>query len=100
MKAIQYAGYGDTGALQLNNIEKPVLKENKVLIRIAATTINPLDMKIRSGDMRQIKPVNFPYTPGMDVAGTVEDTGSNVTRFNAGDQVYAATTDGVLMQNI
>jgi NADPH:quinone reductase-like Zn-dependent oxidoreductase len=94
MKAIQYTGYGNTDVLQQNDIEKPVVKENEVLVRISATTINPLDMKIRSGIMKQIMPVTFPYTPGMDLSGTIEETGSNVTRLKIGDQVYAATTSG------
>ena len=94
MKAIQYTGYGNTDVLQLNDIEKPSLKENEVLIRISATTVNPLDMKIRSGIMQQAMPVKFPYTPGMDIAGTVEETGKNVTRLKAGDEVYAGTMTG------
>jgi NADPH:quinone reductase-like Zn-dependent oxidoreductase len=94
MKAIQYTGYGKSNVLQLNDIEKPELKEDEVLIKISATTVNPLDIKIRSGQMQHLMPVRFPYIPGMDIAGTVERIGSQVTRFEVGDQVYAATTRG------
>ncbi len=100
MKVIQYTSYGDTDVMQLTNIEKPVPKDNEVLIRIAATTVNPLDMKIRSGKMQQVIPVKLPYTPGLDFAGTVEEAGRNVTRLKAGDQVYGGTIGGTYAEYI
>jgi len=101
MKAIQYTGYGESDVLHLNEIEKPVPKENEVLIHISATTVNPLDMKIRAGIVKDELPVKeFPYTPGMDVAGSIEETGSNVTRFKAGDLVYALNNGGTYAEYV
>ena len=100
MKAIQYTNYGDTDVIQLTNIEKPVPKDNEVLIRIIATTVNPLDMKIRSGKMQQVIPVKLPYTPGLDFAGTVEAAGRHVSRLKAGDQVYGGTIGGTYAEYI
>ena len=100
MKAIQYASFGDPDVMQLTNIEKPVPKDNEVLIRIAATTVNPLDIKIRSGKMQQLIPVKLPYTPGLDFAGTVEAAGCHVTRLKAGDQIYSGTIGGTYAEYI
>ena len=49
MKAIQYTGYGDTQVIKLNQVEKPAPKDDEILIRITATTVNPMEMKIRNG---------------------------------------------------
>jgi len=91
MKAIQYAAFGDSGVIQLNQVGQPQPNENEVLIKVAATTVNPFDMKVRSGAMQKIMPVNLPYTPGSDVAGTVEAVGSGVSRLKVGDKVFAST---------
>lgn len=89
MKAIQYNAYGNSGVIQLDEIDKPTPKENEVLIRITAATINPLDVKIREGYMQKYMPLTFPYVPGLDVAGTIEGAGTGVSRFKAGDLVFA-----------
>ncbi len=49
MKAIQYKSFGKSDVLELKQVDKPGIKENEVFINVKATTINPLDMKIRSG---------------------------------------------------
>lgn len=54
MKAIQYTTFGHSDVLQLTEIAKPTFKENEVLIKISATTVNPLDMKIREGYLYSI----------------------------------------------
>jgi NADPH:quinone reductase-like Zn-dependent oxidoreductase len=91
MKAMQYTAFGDSGVIQLNQVDQPQPKENEVLIKIAATTVNPIDMKVRSGTMQKIMPVNLPYTPGSDVGGTVEAVGKGVSRLKVGDKVFAST---------
>jgi NADPH:quinone reductase-like Zn-dependent oxidoreductase len=94
MKAIQYTAFGDSGVIQLNEVEKSQAKENEILIKIASTTVNPFDMKVRSGAMQKQIPVNLPYTPGSDVAGTVEAVGSGVSRLKVGDKVFASSFGG------
>ena len=58
--------------MHLRDIAKPTAQADEFLIRIAATTVNPLDMKSRSGRIQLEIPVQLPYTPGLDFAGTVE----------------------------
>jgi NADPH:quinone reductase-like Zn-dependent oxidoreductase len=100
MKAIQFETYGDSGVLQLKEVEKPQPGENEILIKVAATTVNPFDMKIRSGSMQKMVPVNLPFIPGSDAAGTVEAVGSGVSRLKVGDKVYATTFGGTYAEYI
>ncbi len=100
MKAIQYKAFGHSGVLQLNQTDKPTIRENEVLIKIAATTINPLEMKIREGYLQQAMPITFPYTPGSDLSGIVEAVGNKVSRVKAGDKVYATTYGGTYAEYI
>lgn len=94
MKAIQYTAFGHSDVLQFTEIAKPTFKENEVLVKISAATVNPIDMKIREGYLQKVMPVVFPFTPGSDVAGIVESIGSKVTRIKIGDEVYATTFGG------
>ena len=94
MKAIQFSTYGDSSVLKLTEVNKPAIKDDEVLVKVKATTINPLDMKIRSGMMQKNMPVQFPFIPGSDVAGSVEAVGSKVTRLKIGDEVFGTTFGG------
>ena len=94
MKAIQLTAYGDSSVLNLVEIEQPVPSANQVLIKIAATTINPFDIKVRSGMMKDDVPVHFPFIPGSDFAGTIEEVGENVTRLKKGDKVFGIAFGG------
>jgi len=100
MKAIQFASYGDSGVNKLNKVDQPQPKENEILIKVAATTVNPFDMKVRSGAMQKIVPVNLPYTPGSDVAGTVEAIGSGVSRLKVGNKVFGNTFGGTYAEYV
>lgn len=92
MKAIQYNAFGDSSVLELVQKQQPSISNgNDVLIRVKATTVNPLDMKIRSGYVQKIYPVQMPFTPGLDAAGVVEAVGNVVTRFKVGDEVMASS---------
>lgn len=92
MKAIQYNAFGNSEVMEVIEIPIPKINnENEVLIKVTAASVNPLDIKIRSGYMQQIRPVSLPFVPGADVTGTVVATGERVTRFKAGDQVIAAS---------
>lgn len=91
MKVAQFTAFGDSTVIKLNQVDQPQPKENEILIRIAATTVNPIDMKVRSGAMQKIMPVNLPFTPGSDVAGTIEAVGRGVSRLKVGEKVFAST---------
>lgn len=102
MKAVVWTAYGSPDVLQLQEIEKPVPKDNEVLIRIDATTVPLGDCEMRSlsGARWYTLPVRA-YVGlrkpqritilGMELAGEIESVGKDVTRFKAGDQVFAQT---------
>lgn len=100
MKAIQFSAYGDSSVLQLVQIDKPTIKEDEVLIKIMATTVNPFDMKVRSGSMQKMIPTHFPSIPGSDVAGVVEAVGEKVSRLKVGDEVFGTTFGGTYAEYI
>lgn len=100
MKAIQYTAFGGSEVIQLNQIEKPIAKDDEVLIKISATTVNPMDMKFRSGSLQKGMPIELPYTPGLDVSGVVESIGNNVKRLQVGDNVFGTTFGGTYAEYI
>ena len=88
MKAIVVSQYGGPEVLEYKNIPDPSPGLDEVLVRVAATSINPIDTKRRSGEMKALMPINFPAVLGVDVAGTVVSCGENVKDFSAGDRVF------------
>jgi NADPH2:quinone reductase len=86
MKAVRIHGFGGPEVLKLEDVPDPQPGPGQVLIRVAAVGVNPVDTYIRAG---QYGPKPFPYTPGTDVAGTVESVGEGVTTARVGDRVYA-----------
>ena len=101
MKAIQYKAFGKSDVIEVVEIPMPEIKnENEVLIQVMATSVNPLDMKLRNGTMQQIRPINLPFIPGADVAGIVVATGEKVTQFKTGDKVMAVSSVGGYAQYV
>jgi NADPH:quinone reductase-like Zn-dependent oxidoreductase len=88
MKAIVIQKFGKPEELQLNEIEKPVVNDDQVLIKVIAAGINPVDAKIRSGSHKSCKDLQLPAVLGKDVAGVIEYVGRNVLDFNIGDEVF------------
>lgn len=88
MKAIVYSEFGNSDVIKVIETQKPTIKEDEVLIKSAAVSVNQADIKYRKGLMQQRLPVELPYTPGLDVAGTIEAVGSNVSRLKVGDKVF------------
>jgi NADPH:quinone reductase-like Zn-dependent oxidoreductase len=89
MRAAVIEGYGDSNRLEIREIEPPRPGVGQVLVRVHAASVNPLDWKVRRGDMRFIMPQKFPWVPGYDVAGVVEEIGVEVDTFAPGDAVHA-----------
>ncbi len=92
MKAITYSKYGGPEVLQLKEIDKPSPKDNEVLIKVHAASINDWDMGLLNGDFinRIINGLLKPKRKivGSDIAGRIEAVGKNVTKFKPGDDVY------------
>ena len=103
MKAIVYEKYGAPEVLQLKEVAKPTPKDNEVLVKVQATTVTIGDVILRSGKhpdskfqtlmLHVVLGVCKPKRQilGMELAGVIEAVGQNVTRFKAGDSVFAST---------
>ncbi len=92
MKAIVVRAFGTADVMKLEDVPAPAPGAGQVLIRVRAAGVNPVDTYIRSGTYAR-KP-NLPYTPGADLAGTIEAVGSGVSGIATGDRVYAHSVDG------
>lgn len=93
MKAFVVKNYGKKEELTLREVSKPRLRENEVIVEIYSAGLNQLDTKILSGEFKMILPYKTPFTLGHDLAGIVIETGSKVTKFKIGDEVYARPSD-------
>lgn len=100
MRAIQFNTYGDSSVLQLKEIAKPTPKAQEVLIKVVATTVNPFDIKNRSGAMKDFVPITFPFIPGTDASGMVEAVGAAVSRIKVGDLVFATAAHGTYAEYV
>ena len=89
MKAVVIHQYGGTEVLKFEEYPDPVAGPGEVLVRIAATSINPFDIQRRSGKARDFAPVKFPGIVGVDVSGTVAAIGPDAKGFTVGDKVFA-----------
>lgn len=89
MKAMTYAQYGGTEVLEQTERPTPKVAPGAVLIRVKAAGVNPVDWKVMSGGLDPFMDVNFPVTPGWDVAGVVEAVGFDTPEFKVGDEVYS-----------
>jgi NADPH:quinone reductase-like Zn-dependent oxidoreductase len=89
MKAVRYHSYGDSGVLVYEDADRPVAGAGQVVVKVAGTAFNPLDVAIRAGFVQRVFPVAFPHVPNYDVAGVVTDVGEGVSGWSAGDAVVA-----------
>lgn len=93
MKAIIAETAGPPEVLKLQEVPKPTAKDHEVLIKVKAVSVNFADIKARLGQYHGVA-ANEPFTPGLDCAGIVEETGSAVTGLSAGDRVRAFPASG------
>jgi NADPH:quinone reductase-like Zn-dependent oxidoreductase len=95
MKAAIYTRYGPPNVVRIADVEKPVPKDNEVLIKVRAASVNPLDWHFMEGTPYFVRIPAGVFKPkdkrlGVDVAGQVEAVGRNVTRFKPGDAVFGS----------
>jgi len=88
MKAIVVHEYGAPEVLKFEDYPDPVPGLGEVLVRVAATSVNPLDYKRRAGLTKDFYPIKFPGLIGVDIAGTAVKIGPEVNGFSVGDQVF------------
>lgn len=88
MKAIVISRYGGPEVLEYKDYPDPSPGPDEVLVRVAATSINPFDLKRRSGEAKAFAPISFPGVLGVDLAGTVISCGPKVETFSPGDRVF------------
>ena len=89
MKAIVVREYGGPAVLKYEEYPDPIAGSGEVLVRVAATSVNPIDFKRRSGAMKSVSPIHFPGVIGVDVSGTIAAIGPGVQGFAVGDKVFA-----------
>jgi NADPH:quinone reductase-like Zn-dependent oxidoreductase len=94
MKAYIVDAYGKGRALRLGDMPEPVVGDHDLLVEIHASSLNPLDSKVREGAFKPFLPYRPPFVLGHDMAGTVIRVGAKVTRFKVGDAVYGRPRDG------
>ncbi len=89
MKAMQFPRYGGPEVLTLNEVPDPVPGPGQLLVRMQASSVNPVDWKLASGALRFVMRIKRPATPGFDLVGEVLQLGAGVTAFQVGQQVVA-----------
>jgi NADPH:quinone reductase-like Zn-dependent oxidoreductase len=89
MKAVRIHDFGGSDVLHIDDVEMPQPKDDEVLVKVHAASVNPVDWKIRSGDYPMVKQENLPMTMGRDIAGEIESCGTRARNMRKGDAIYA-----------
>ncbi len=89
MKAVCIYRYGGPEVLVYEDAPKPHPDTGEILVRVHAAGINPVDWKIREGELKEMLKHTFPLVLGWDVSGVIESIGTGVTRLKVGDEVYS-----------
>lgn len=101
MRAIQYKDYGSSVVIELVDVPIPSIQtENDILIQVKAAGVNPIDVKIRMGFMKETRPVEIPFIPGGEASGIIVAIGAGVSKFKVGDEVIALTRKNAYAQYV
>lgn len=87
MKAVRYHAYGGSDVLVYEDADRPVAGPGQVVVRVAGTSFNPVDVPLRAGLLQQVFPLTLPHIPNFDLAGVVAEVGDGVQGWSAGDPV-------------
>ncbi len=85
MRAVQVSSHGGPETLEVRDIDRPTPDDEELLVAVTAAGVNPVDTYFREGTY---EPVGLPFTPGVDVAGEIIETGADVKQFAVGEMVY------------
>jgi NADPH:quinone reductase-like Zn-dependent oxidoreductase len=88
MKAVLLHGYGDVNQLSYEDVPLPVPAAGEVLVKTIAVSINPIDWKLRRGDLKNMMPLAFPAILGRDLSGEVAALGEGTTGLKVGERVF------------
>lgn len=91
MRAIAYEKHGDINVLEAVTLPKPTIRDGQVLVRVRAFGLNPLDYRLRRGELKAITGMRSTKLIGSDFAGIIESVGSHVHGFSIGDSVFGMT---------
>jgi NADPH:quinone reductase-like Zn-dependent oxidoreductase len=94
MQAVRIHQYGGLEVLLNETVDRPEPIGNQVLIRLKTAGVNPVDLALRAGYLHQFMPLQFPWTVGLEGAGTIEAIGPEVTRFQVGQPVFGLLLGG------
>ena len=92
MKRVQYFHYGGPEELRLDEVKPPDVGQGQIRVQVRAAAANPMDWKIRRGEMKALTWFRFPRGLGHDFAGVVEAVGPGVERLKVGDEVFGVTS--------
>ncbi|WP_190317227.1 alcohol dehydrogenase catalytic domain-containing protein, partial [Pseudomonas syringae] len=90
MKALTFEKYGKSPEIAITHVPIPAIKPDELLVEVHAAGLNPIDNIITTGVFKPVVKLQLPATMGSDLAGMVIQVGSAVTRFKAGDAVFAS----------
>ena len=88
MKAVLLHGYGDVSRLSYEDTQMPVPEAGEVLVKTVAVSINPIDWKLRRGDLKEMMPLEFPAILGRDLSGEVAALGEGVRSLKVGERGF------------
>jgi NADPH:quinone reductase-like Zn-dependent oxidoreductase len=89
MKSLLIHSFGGPAVLRVEDLPLPSLRDDEMLVKVAAASVNPVDYKIREGRYPAVKADKLPYVLGRDISGIVEACGKRVTSWRKGDAIYA-----------
>src|SRR5882762_2599542 len=92
MKAIRLSEYG--GPLVFTDVPTPTIAGDEILVKVKSTAVNHIDLVKASGTVRQVLPIDLPWTPGHEFSGVVEQIGSGAAAWAPGDAVFGTTEMG------
>jgi len=87
VRAVYYETHGEAQVLQVGELDKPPCGPNQVLVEVVAAGVNPIDRRLRAGELQEYIQRTFPVVPGFDVAGRIAEVGSDVADWRVGDEI-------------
>ncbi|VVJ21878.1 Bifunctional protein: zinc-containing alcohol dehydrogenase / quinone oxidoreductase (NADPH:quinone reductase) (EC / Similar to arginate lyase [Amycolatopsis camponoti] len=92
MRAVQFTEYGPPGVVHVADVEAPHAGPGEIRVAVRVSGVASGEVRIRSGALREVVPVTFPFRTGFDAAGVVDEVGAGVTGVGVGDEVFGMTT--------